>query len=301
MERERSCCRGENVIKYPSSWENAFASAGLGNGFIPVLPQGGRNRVYRYSRAGAHPRVASLGLRPIYLQPPPYGFTLIRPSVRTGAPSPWKGEGWAGGPVCRPYGVYRSRPSFFVGAGHWPARRCTRRAESWFRPVSLALAGQFTFSRPTGCRDLHGRPHGAPTEGGRKFPKRAADSRPTKWVATCPLIRLAFARHLPPRGRLSGDRKGRPYGGYGSSSIFLVGAGPRPARQDSYRERWLGKPRRRYWTAPAAFFAPPGPSGPAGIQTDHSDFARRKRCTAYQEVVPRNGVRGKRPMGLGGA
>ena len=104
----------------------------------------------------------------------------------------------------RPYGVYRSRPSFFVGAGHWPARRCTRRAESWFRPVSLALAGQFTFSRPTGCRDLHGRPHGAPTEGGRKFPKRAADSRPTKWVATCPLIRLAFARHLPPKWKTFG-------------------------------------------------------------------------------------------------
>ena len=43
------------------------ASAGLGNGFIPVLPQGGRNRVYRYSRAGAHPRVASLGICPIHL------------------------------------------------------------------------------------------------------------------------------------------------------------------------------------------------------------------------------------------
>ena len=139
-----------------------------------------------------------------------YRVTLIRPSVRTGAPSPWKGEGWAGGPVCRPYGVYRSRPSFFVGAGHWPARRCTRRAESWFRPVSLALAGQSTFSRPTGCRDLHGRPHGAPTEGGRKFPKRAADSRPTKWVATCPLIRLAFARHPPPKGKAFGRPQGSP-------------------------------------------------------------------------------------------
>ena len=237
MERERSCCRGENVIKYPSSWENALASAGLGNGFIPVLPQGGRNRVYRYSRAGAHPRVASLGLCPIYLQPPPYGFTLIRPSVRTGAPSPWKGEGWAGGPVCRPYGVYRSRPSFFVGAGHWPARRCTRRAESWFRPVSLAFAGQFTFSRPTGCRDLHGRPHGAPTEGGRKFPKRAADSRPTKWVATCPLIRLAFARHLPPRGRLSGDRKGRPYGVSSTSTVGSVKPG---AEFESHRMQFWG-------------------------------------------------------------
>ena len=114
---------------------------------------------------------------------------FIRPSVRTGVPSIYLREGWAGGPVCRPYGVYRSCPSFFVGAGHWPARRCTRRAESWFRPVSLALAGQFTFSRPTGCRDLHGRPHG---------------TAPTKWVATCPLIRLAFARHLPPKVKAFG-------------------------------------------------------------------------------------------------
>ena len=141
-----------------------------------------------------------------------YRVTLIRPSVRTGAPSPWKGEGWAGGPVCRPYGVYRSCPSFFVGAGHWPARRCTRRAESWFRPVSLALAGQFTFSRPTGCRDLHGRPHG---------------SAPTKWVATCPLIRLAFARHLPPKGKAFG----RPQGS--------------PLRRIQHQYRWFGKARRR--------------------------------------------------------
>ena len=135
--------------------------------------------------------------------------------------------GRLGGRPCRPYGVYRSRPSFFVGAGHWPARRCTRRAESWFRPVSLALAGQFTFSRPTGCRDLHGRPHGAPTEGGRKFPKRAADSRPTKWVATCPLIRLAFARHLPPKGKAFGRPQGSP--------LWRI----------QHQYRWFGKARRR--------------------------------------------------------
>ena len=176
MERERSCCRGENVIKYPSSWENALASAGLGNGFIPVLPQGVGTEFTDTAGRGHTPGwLLSAFVRFTF-----YRVTLIRPSVRTGAPSLWKGEGWSGGPVCRPYGVYRSRPSFFVGAGHWPARRCTRRAESWPRPVSLALAGQFTFSRSTGCRDLHGRPHGAPTEGGRKFPKRAADSRPYK-------------------------------------------------------------------------------------------------------------------------
>ena len=147
MEKERSCCRGENVIKYPSSWENALASAGLGNGFIPVLPQGGRNRVYRYSRAGAHPRVASLGLCPIHLL--------------QGHPHP---------PQC----------------AHW---------------------GTF------------------PLEGGRLGGRLIA--APTKWVETCPLIRLAFARHLPPKGKAFG----RPQGS--------------PLRRIQHQYRWFGKARRR--------------------------------------------------------
>ena len=130
MERERSCCRRENVIKYPGSWENALTSAGLGNGFIPVLPQGGRNRIYRYSRAGAHPRVASLGLCPIHLL--------------QGHPHP---------PQC----------------AHW---------------------GTF------------------PLEGGRLGGRLIA--APTKWVETCPLIRLAFARHLPPKGKAFGRPQGSP-------------------------------------------------------------------------------------------
>ena len=50
-------------------------------------------------------------------------------------------------------------------------------------------------------------------------------------------------------------------------------------------------------TAAAAIFANPGPSGPAGIQTSHSDFARRKFFTRLQKNVPRNGVRGKRSYG----
>ena len=54
-------------------------------------------------------------------------------------------------------------------------------------------------------------------------------------------------------------------------------------------ERWLGKARRRTGTAPAAIFANSGPSGPAGIQTNHSNFARRKFCTISQACVPRNG------------
>ena len=40
---------------------------------------------------------------------------------------------------------------------------------------------------------------------------------------------------------------------------------------------------------------------PGGKLGTHSNFARRKRCTPSQECVPRNGVRGKRPMDLGGA
>ena len=207
---------------------------GIGKQIIPVLPQGVGTEFTDTAGRGHTPGwLLSAFVRFTF-----YRVTLIRPSVRTGAPSLWKGEGWSGGPVCRPYGVYRSRPSFFVGAGHWPARRCTRRAESWFRPVSLALAGQFTFSRPTGCRDLHGRPHGAPTEGGRKFPKRAADSRPYKVGGNLsphpPRIRSAPS---PPRGRLSGDRKGRPYGVSSTSTVGSVKPG---AEFESHRMQFWG-------------------------------------------------------------
>ena len=69
--------------------------------------------------AGAHPRVASLGLRPIHLQPPPYGIARNEFNPGNEAPFP---------------------------AGRNSAKR---RAESWPRPASLAPAGQFTFSRPT--------------------------------------------------------------------------------------------------------------------------------------------------------
>ena len=47
-------------------------------------------------------------------------------------------------------------------------------------------------------------------------------------------------------------------------------------------KRGIRNPRRR--------------SGPAGIQTSHSDFARRKFCATLLVRVPRNGVRGKATM-----
>ena len=73
------------------------------------------------------------------------------------------------------------------------------------------------------------------------------------------------ASHLPPEEGFAGGSWTRPYGGYRSDCVVLVGAGPRPARQDLHRERWLGKARRRSGTAPVLIFANPGPSGPAGI------------------------------------
>ena len=80
----------------------------------------------------------------------------------------------------------------------------------------------------------------------------------------------------------------RPYGISGGC-LYFVGAGPRPARQYTHRERLLGKPRRKSGTAPAAIFANPGPSGPEGIAESHSDFARRKYFSIFQVRVPRNG------------
>ena len=45
---------------------------------------------------------------------------------------------------------------------------------------------------------------------------------------------------------------------------------------------------------PPQFSIRPGPSGPAGIETNHSDFARRKCCKIQQVRVPRNGGPGVR-------
>ena len=104
---------------------------------------------YLRTAGGAHLRVISLDLRPTHLQPLTYGFQGHLPSLGRGAPwgsrreacklrshphpsrpsvvppSPLKGEGSGGRPLRR-----MQEPSFpFVGAGHWPARRCTRRVQ----------------------------------------------------------------------------------------------------------------------------------------------------------------------------
>ena len=50
---------------------------------------------------------------------------------------------------------------------------------------------------------------------------------------------------LPQRGKLYGRVLDPPLRRIQNGFVFLVGAGPRPARQDSHRERWLVKARCR--------------------------------------------------------
>ena len=63
----------------------------------------------------------------------------------------------SGGPVCRPYGESGSGPFFFVGAGHWPARR---RASAIPEPTLIRLAfGQPPSPQGEGLRAADSRPY----------------------------------------------------------------------------------------------------------------------------------------------
>ena len=96
-------------------------------------------------------------------------------------------------------------------------------------------------------------------EGGDLIVKHTYLFRPGRWRAatwgrpynaleTCPLIRHDLRScHLPPKGKAYGPPQ------------------ESPLRGKPDRERWLSKARRTHGTAPAAIFADPGPSGPAGI------------------------------------
>ena len=100
-------------------------------------------------------------------------------------------------------------------------------------------------------------------------------------------------------------RRGRTLAG---PQMYAARPGGR-ALQPSTSCHLLGKSRRRGETAPAAILEQPGPSGPVGIRTSHSDFARRKFCTTLQVRVPVMGVLGgrlplsrgdgRRPEGIG--
>ena len=82
-----------------------------------------------------------------------------------------------------------------AGRGHTPG---------WL----LSAFVRFTFYRVTLIRPSVRTGAPSPLEGGRLGGRLIA--APTKWVETCPLIRLAFARHLPPKGKAFGRPQGSP-------------------------------------------------------------------------------------------
>ena len=125
-------------------------------------------------------------------------------------------------------------------------------------PVALARQSQAQFLN----RTIRNFPSNRP-------PKAAPNAKPSvaglRWRGHSPAGERFGAQ--PPEGRLLARRWSD-----GVSELCPVRA-----------KRGIRNPRRR--------------SGPAGIQTSRSDFARRKCCKIQQVRVPRNGVRGKRSYG----
>ena len=120
---------------------------------------------------------------------------------------------------------------------------------------------------------------------------------------------------------LSNRRAGegtRPYGGNQTGSVGSAEPGAKVEPQQRQFSTQTGRRRRPPTQSPAKWVCvgeeerwseralsvrtkrgirnPRRRSGPAGIQTSHSDFARRKFCATLLVRVPRNGVRGKATM-----
>ena len=227
-----AAAEGLVTFQFCSSWQKARLLACLGSSAAQW--NGGYENCCVF--AGPNVLIGSIPGGPVCR---PYGMAW---GGASGRPRPtWDGILGTGRSGTRPCGEFGNGPFFFVGAGHWPARR-----------------------------------------------RASAIPEPT-------LIRLAYARHLPLKGKAVGRGVDPPLQ---FSKIFpgLGRGGPWASRRQRTRCRLLGKPRRRNGAAEPGIFAYPGPSGPAGIQTSRSDFARRKCCKIQQVRVPRNGVRGKATM-----
>ena len=129
MERERSCCRRENVIKYPGSWANA-----------PFL-RDWETDLSRFCRRGAGTEftdTAGRGHTPGWLlsafgrftfSPRPTGSPSSAPVCALGHLPPGRGKAGRAARCAAPTAYSEAVPPFFVGAGHWPAHRCTRRVQ----------------------------------------------------------------------------------------------------------------------------------------------------------------------------
>ena len=106
--------------------------------------------------------------------------------------------------------------------------------------------------RPTEHLAESGRPHGAvPTvETDHPYNRERSPHPSGLWPPPFPLLAFSYfpltgGIGLPQRGKLYGRVLDPPLRRIQNGFVFLVGAGPRPARQDSHQERWLVKARCR--------------------------------------------------------
>ena len=130
------------------------------------------------------------------------------------------------------------KPSFpFVGAGHWPARGRGTPQGGFSRPsADSPLALPLQDSRAS-SKFWAREPLGAP----------AVDDSGKKVT----LIRLAYARHLPPWRGKARAADSRPYGGYRGYSLISQGpvpdrpaggASPSPTNLKKAFQTWVGEP-----------------------------------------------------------
>ena len=113
------------------------------------------------------------------------------------------------------------------------------------------------------------------------------------------LIRLASGQTPSPfegEGLRAGGSGTRPYGELRKRFHTFVGAGPRPARQDSHRKRWLGKPRRSCGTAPGPNFCKLRAQWPGGNSDQPLRFCAPELLLNFSGRAPVKGVRGKANM-----
>ena len=110
----------------------------------------------------------------------------------------------------RPYGGHRSLPFFFVGAGHWPARRGLARREGHTPGWLLSAFGRFTFSpSPTDFKDTFrvwvGEPLGAPAGAAKFLSENKTAPGPTRW-SEGGVIQNISTNPLKPGGGSCGTR-----------------------------------------------------------------------------------------------
>ena len=168
------------------------------------------------------------------------------------------------------------RPRRPAGAHCAPLQLKRIRVHSWDRSPHLSRPSVVPPSlSPLSLRDIIPTPFGLrpfpPDRGNRPLDK---ESRPPgEGLGGRPSVPpLRVKRNIPWRAADS-----RPYADTGRGPFSSQGPVPDRPAQDSHRERWFGKPRRRNKIAPVPIFSHSGPQwGRTERHPSIPNFARRK-------------------------